>query len=609
MCNAKLHESMCLLLWLLLGSLLSAEMQARPYQKPDKPVGDSNFDQQGFLKVNGTARLIIGLYELPTEDEKLKEIADNGFNLVRVSQDTHLLDRVYKHKLYAWLCLDSAAQLATGDDKAEQRLTAIVDRFKNHPALLVWELPDEAVWNIWWSRFRWVGGEQQRELRGHIEAAKSRMSGTEVAELLPLLERAEDYSQRGLYGQAEEIYTSLWAKLGLKNPHPDWKMSLCPAEADKLTEATARGCRLVRQVDPKHIIWQNHAPRNSVERLRKYNQAVDAVGCDIYPVPFNYGVGHSDLKDTNLSSVGAYTDRMRQAAPGKSIWMVLQGFGWRDLSESGKTDPDPSKGRRPNLGETRFMAYDAIVHGANAILYWGTHYIEEDNTLWRDLMKVGRELRALEPAILGQPPKRMPTVTADETYGSIDGQGPRLMLRKTQDQWVLLAVNEHSQGISFAISNLPDELEGRTLCRLYSDEAHIVRQRTLRDGIRGFGVHIYATSRHFEELAAGPVGKLRANSVPGAGPKKPLPCPPADSRLCNLCQNSAKYSQSDCLGLRDLSNVCANCNGFGTGPAGCPAASEGQTRTFDAPVILWTGSTSARDPQSVLADRGSGMAQ
>ncbi len=494
MCNAKLHKGTWLLLWLLLGSIFLAEMRARAVsQNPGNPAADSRFDRHGFLKVNGSARLIIGLYELPKEDEKLKEIVDNGFNLVRVSQDTQALDRVYKHKLYAWICLGSAATLAANDDKAEQKLTAIIDRFKSHPALLVWELPDEAVWNIWWSRFGWIFGQQQRELRSHIEAAHA------GAELLPLLDKAEDYTQRGLYGQAEEIYTSLWAKLGLKNPHPDWKMSLCPAEADELTDAISRGCRVVGQLDPKHIIWQNHAPRNSVERLRKYNQAVDAAGCDIYPVPFNYGVGHSDLKDTNVSSVGAYTDRMRQAAPGKSIWMVLQGFGWRDLGESDKADPDPGKGRRPNLHETRFMAYDAIVHGANAILYWGTHYIEKDSRLWRDLMKVARELRALEPAILGQHSERTPTVTADETYGSIDGQGPRLMLRKTQDQWVLLAVNEHSQGISFTVSNLPDELEGRTLYRLYSDETHIVRLQSIRDGIGGFGVHIYATSRHFEQ--------------------------------------------------------------------------------------------------------------
>jgi len=189
---------------------------------------------------------------------------------------------------------------------------------------------------------------------------------------------------------------------------------------------------------------------------------------------------------------------MREAAPSKPIWMVLQGFGWRDLSEKGREDPDSRKGRRPNFSETRFMAYDAIVHGANAILYWGTHYIEKDSALWQDLMKIAKELRALEPGIVGEHPKNTPISTADQTYGSIDGQGPHLMLRKAGQDWLIIAVNEYGQGVSFTVGKLPAELEGRTLYRLYSDEMRKVENRAFHDGIRGFGVHVYATSRRFE---------------------------------------------------------------------------------------------------------------
>jgi hypothetical protein len=454
--------------------------------------------QNGFLKIGGTPRLIIGLYELPRDDEKLAEIAASGFNLVRVPQDSSVLDRVQKHGLYAWICLGSTVQLHQNDAEGVQRLAGTINRFKEHPALLVWELPDEALWNICWSRFPWVFGGQQSELRKHIEEAEANTSEATIAQWRSLLNRAQDYTERGLWKQAEELYDTLWAELKAENPHPTWKMSQCPAESDRLIDATARGCNLVRQLDPRHLIWQNHAPRNSLAGLRTYNQMVDASGCDIYPVPFNYGVGHSDLKDTNLSSVGAYTDRMREAAPGKSIWMVLQGFGWRDLSKEGKNDPDPAKGRRPRSAETRFMAYDAIVHGANAILYWGTDYIEKDSVLWKDLMETARELRALEPAFVGSSVKSEPTAVADETYGSIDSPGPKLTLRRTADKWVLIAVNEYAQGISFQVKQLPKEMEGKTLYRLYSEESHIVTKGSLRDGIRGLGVHVYATSRDFE---------------------------------------------------------------------------------------------------------------
>ena len=462
------------------------------------PSIDSHFSQEGFLRIDGAARLIIGLYELPKDDQRLREIAESGFNLVRAPQDISVLERIAKHDLYAWICLGSAAQLKEADTDGEQQVAAIINKFKDQPSLLVWELPDEALWNIWWSRFPWVFGDQQRQLRKEIEKLSGRSAGIDSAKYLSLLEKADDYNERGLWAQAEEIYDSLWSQLGAKNPHPDWKMSQAPDQANELTDAIARGCRVVKHLDPKHPIWQNHAPRNSVRSLAKYNQAVDAAGCDIYPVPFNPGSGHSDLRDTNLSAAGAYTDRMREAAPGKSIWMVLQGFGWRDLSKEGTQDPDPRKGRRPSYSENRFMAYDAVVHGANALLYWGTDYIEKDSILWRDLMKVAKELRALEPGIVGERPRNTPISSADETSGSIDGQGPRLILRKAGKDWVLIAVNEHSQGISFTVSALPDELEGRTLYRLYADETHRVQNRAFHDGIRGFGVHVYATSRRFE---------------------------------------------------------------------------------------------------------------
>ena len=111
---------------------------------------------------------------------------------------------------------------------------------------------------------------------------------------------------------------------------------------------------------------------------------------------------------------------------------------------------------------------------------------------------VARELRALEPAIVADRANVEPVAVADETYGSVDGQGPKLMLRRTGDDWVLIAVNEYAQAISFSVRQLPQALEGKTLYRLHSDETQVVRDGGFQDGIRGLGVHVYATSRRFE---------------------------------------------------------------------------------------------------------------
>ena len=157
------------------------------------------------------------------------------------------------------------------------------------------------------------------------------------------------------------------------------------------------------------------------------------------------------------------------------------------------------------------MAYDAIIHGANAILYWGTAYmkpVEDDGSpvtgrprLWRDLLRVARELRALEPALVA-PPLKSPKVRQAETYGSIDGKGILCSVRRVDDDFVLLVVNETGDGLGFSLEGLPAKLNGRTLYRLYSTEEHTVADRRLTDGIKPREVHVYATSRRFEDPLA-----------------------------------------------------------------------------------------------------------
>jgi hypothetical protein len=192
--------------------------------------------------------------------------------------------------------------------------------------------------------------------------------------------------------------------------------------------------------------------------------------------------------------------------------MVLQGFGWRDLkAKVNENETAVGIGRRPTWAESRFMAYDAIVHGANAILYWGTAYMnpaEQDGAaakvrppLWYDLLRVARELRALEPALVAAPLKT-PHLQQAETYGSIDGRGIICTVRRVGDDFVLLVVNETENGLAFSLEKLPAKLNGRTLFRLYSPEEHPIEGGRLMDGIKPWDVHVYATSRCFEDPQA-----------------------------------------------------------------------------------------------------------
>lgn len=452
-----------------------------------------------FLIADGQPRFILGLYENPKDDAVLKEAVEAGFNLIQCAPETDALDRVRRAGAKAWINLGSALDLSRDTASRKQRLAEIVQRMHNHPALLVWEGPDEILWNNWWVTMEKI----RPELNTMGRAAGGK------PELESLQGRARDSFERGLYVEFEKTRGEFWNRAGQPPPNPGVRLDDAPERVRQSADGITDGIRAVRDMDSRHVIWLNHAPRNSIEDLRLYNRAADMVGCDIYPAPANLMVGHSDLPDMTLGSVGAYTERMRAAAPGKACAMVLQGFGWRDLQAT----PDPKEdaigvGRRPTFGESRFMAYDTIIHGANAILYWGTAYlkpVEDDGTavtgrpkLWRDLLRLMRELRALEPALVA-PPLKSPTVRQSPTYGSIDGQGILCSLRRVDDDSVLLVVNETGDGLGFFIENLPAELDGRTFHRLYSTEEQVIQRRSLSDGIRPRDVHVYATSRRFEK--------------------------------------------------------------------------------------------------------------
>jgi hypothetical protein len=410
----------------------------------------------------------------------------------------------------AWINL--AGPLTAGGKAAERsrRLREVVNTFKSHPALFAWEGPDELVWNVWYTREGYFGEAEYPAMQTAIREA-----GPAADKLRQLAAKVHEYRSRDLLDRFEQARADFWQAAGKSPPRPGTRMDTLAKDARKASEDLVEGLAVVKSADPAHIIWLNHAPRNWVESLKFVNRPADMAGCDIYPVPTSPLVGHSDLNNVRLSCVGDYTDRMRAAAPGKACAMVLQGFGWRDLDKPEQRSKDPAVGRRPSFHETRFMAYNALAHGANAILYYGTAYANEYEPgeaapatlpsgrkprprLWRDLLAVARELRALEPTIVTADVAAPPSYEPEENALSHDGAGLRLMLRKVGDDYVLIVVNERAAGLAFRMRGLPADLENKTLLRLGSDETVTVRQASFRDGIEPYGVYVYATSRRFE---------------------------------------------------------------------------------------------------------------
>ena len=218
----------------------------------------------GFLIKNGKPLFPIGCYELPKDDAELEKMARAGMNLVRCHERSDL-DRAAAGGMFGWIVIP----MQQGDsDTVRKKIESVV----THPALAIWEGPDEVVHNF----TAWSGLYRTKKIYKSRDAWRKQSS------------EAVAYSEE----QGRQIIP-------------------------KLREAIA----LIRTLDQgQRQIWINEAAQSDLKFVRQYIDHIDITGCDIYPVK-------ADTQDVPL--IGDATERWKKVGRNeKPVWMVLQAFSW-----------------------------------------------------------------------------------------------------------------------------------------------------------------------------------------------------------------------------------------------------------------------------------------
>lgn len=268
-----------------------------------------------------------------------------------------------------------------------------------------------------------------------------------------------------------------------------------PAVARNQPEGLIAGRRFLRELDPAHPVYLNHAPRNTVETLRRYNPACDIVCVDIYPIippglrPM-YAITpdgrHGDLPNQTPSCVGEYVDKMRRVAgEGRSVFVVLQGFAWEALREK---DMNTAQVRYPNARECRFMAWQSIIHGARGLMIWGLHTVPKEHPFIQDWALTLCEIRELTPVILGEEWPNPPVLRYHERGSSITA-GIEVMGRETDDAYYLVAANTSLDPAAADFLALPSDVPAWEV--LGEKRAVSVNNGLFLDEFEGLAVHIY----------------------------------------------------------------------------------------------------------------------
>ena len=289
----------------------------------------------------------------------------------------------------------------------------------------------------------WDEATIQRELRYLDAAARHGMHCLPYLRELAFVESdAQAMRLRELVARFKD-HPGLGAWKG--DDEPDWNK--------RPVESLIRARTIIAEEDPNHPVVIIHAPRGTVESLRRYNVTGEVTGLDIYPIGYPPG-GHSLLPNKEISMVGDYTRMMREVAEEKQpVWMVLQ-IAW-----SGVVKPEKTL-RFPTFPEERFMTYQAIINGARGLIYFGGHLErampEPDRklgwnwTFWRRVLRpvieeIGRH-SALYPALLA-PESKLPIATP--------AKGVEFCVREVKGELFLLACKRDGETAKVEFTGLP----------------------------------------------------------------------------------------------------------------------------------------------------------
>ena len=123
-------------------------------------------NEDGVLLIDGRKVLPIGFTGGPPLDGKTPEgkpafaeirdaggtffrtgpLSDQTWNEATIAREQVLMDAAARYGLYCWPHLKELSSLQEGDHAKEALLRTVLNRFRNHPGLLLWKNVDEPFW-------------------------------------------------------------------------------------------------------------------------------------------------------------------------------------------------------------------------------------------------------------------------------------------------------------------------------------------------------------------------------------------------------------------------------------------------------------------------------
>ncbi|HTL28071.1 MAG TPA: hypothetical protein VL282_02570, partial [Tepidisphaeraceae bacterium] len=196
---------------------------------------------------------------------------------------------------------------------------------------------------------------------------------------------------------------------------------------------------------------------------KNYKGCSDVTITDVYPVTKN--------RDFPMRAVGHYEDVAREVnGPNWPNFVFVQTFGG--------PNSDGGKWAQPLPHEVRFMAFSALVHRANGILYFS--YWPQAQTTWASIAQLNKDIQHLVPW-LTSPGEEIKATSSDENV--------QVRARQLGDSWMIIATNISARPIEATIS-LP-RLAGVRFMMPFENRTVPAKDGTWHERFDAYAEHTY----------------------------------------------------------------------------------------------------------------------
>jgi hypothetical protein len=293
--------------------------------------------------------------------------------------------------------------------------------------------------------------------------------------------------------------------LELRN-HPAlllWEYEDEPANNRVSVLNSLKGQAILKKLDPHHPALIVECPEATVW-LPLWKGVGDVYAFDLYPIPAEFKYG--SLPNHDITQIGDYMDLIRRTRGDSPMLAVLQAWSWDPLIYGQEGYPTPH--------QSRFMAYQAVIHGARGLLYYGQVHCSRPNpaaNLFSQSRDPAQRRREFEECVrlnrwfwdqhrsffreLSQAARIFVLRDAGESHRIIawkDSDGIESLTKRSGTDLYLLSVNAGG-GERRTCFRLPKSAHISSMHVLFENRAIDVEEGVFYDTFSPYDTHVYST--------------------------------------------------------------------------------------------------------------------